>query len=894
MGNRLSFRMTHLLRLGVATSALVNSGAAFAQEAAEIEPKDEIVVTGTLIRGIAPGGSQTIGVDEEAIAAIGAANTSDLLSSVPQGGTFNEFVGVRGTSNFALSVNRPTLRYLGNTGGATNSTLLLVDGHRMPGMGVKQTTPDLDAIPASAISRVEIVTDGGSSTYGSDAVGGVMNIITYKDFDGVDAKASYGFGDEYSLANASIIAGKSWDGGNAYFAYDYSWHDEIYGGDRAWSQNLDWIATQAAGSPVGLSVACPDPNINFGSNRFGFPGLGPANRCDSSELGTIYPRESKHSALASLLLDNGGPISFAVKAFYVNRETISDGGPLITTSAITIPATSPFYQPVPGQTGNQLVTFDFSPVFGNHTKLRTSLESYGITPTIKADIGSGWELNVLAHYGVGKSVFRGQLEPNLAPIRTAAAAGTFDPFNLTAGTNSAALAAAIDNFRFGRGRNELVDIRAVVDGSLFDLPAGTVKTAFGIEFMNEDYVGNNAINLTAAAVAALGNEQASRTVKSAFGELNIPLLGGNMGGIEDLSVTLSGRYDDYSDFGDTFNPKIGVNFAPFDWLRFRGNWGEAYQAPGISDIALATDNRLVPLPLSVRPFLKPGLPANGRTLLAVLGGTVTPLQPQTAKTWSVGGDIEPPFIRGLSAGLTYYNIQLKGAIAGYPIFLPSFYADFPEQVASYDQGDAALQAKIDEFISLVPDGQNVFNAQFPGGLGSIYAVMDGRTANLGEIRTDGLDFYLRYNTDTSFGSVFADVSGTYILSFKNRSNPAADLVEQSNTNTVLLRVSSTIGADIGNLRAQVTWKFTDGFKTVPSASNLQQERIADFHVFNAFFKYDLPSDSNILQDTSLTLNVDNVFDQDPPLYRGASNSLFGSFWAFTLGRVVKLGVRKKF
>jgi iron complex outermembrane recepter protein len=182
--------------------------------------KGDIVVTGTLIRGIAPGGSQSIDVSKEKITSIGAANTSDLVAAIPQTGNFNAFVGVRGSSGVSLSVNRPVLRYLGFTSSATASTLLLVDGHRLPGMGITQNSADLDAIPAGAIERVEVVTDGGSSTYGSDAVGGAINFITRKEFDGVEAKAQYGIASDIQQVDASITAGKKWDGGSIYISYD--------------------------------------------------------------------------------------------------------------------------------------------------------------------------------------------------------------------------------------------------------------------------------------------------------------------------------------------------------------------------------------------------------------------------------------------------------------------------------------------------------------------------------------------------------------------------------------------------------------------------------------------------------------------------------------------------
>lgn len=365
------------LTLSVAVAALLPA-VAMAQEApatSDAADEEPIVVTGTLIRGTEAVGSQTIGVDLSKIEAIGAANTSDLIANIPQAGNFLGFVGVRGSSNFSVAVNRPTLRYLGNTSGSTNSTLMLLDGHRMPGMGILQTTPDLDAIAPGAIERVEIVTDGGSSTYGSDAVGGVMNFITRKEFDGVETKGSFGFADNYQALNAAVTAGKKWDGGSAWISYDYSWHDEIYGADRDWSQSRDWV------NNTGANRDCSPGNITAGGVTYALPGLtaGLGNRCDLSELQTIYPRETKHSVFGSVRLDSGGPVTFSVKSFYVNRKSLSDGGPLSATAGTSVPTTSPFYQTIPGVTSAEVFVYNFSPIWGNSTPQTTKLESFGIT-----------------------------------------------------------------------------------------------------------------------------------------------------------------------------------------------------------------------------------------------------------------------------------------------------------------------------------------------------------------------------------------------------------------------------------------------------------------------------------------------------------------------------------
>ena len=879
-------------------SILTFATPAFAQDAAaedEAPDSKEIVVTGTLIRGIAPGGSQSIGLGKEEIASVGATNTSDLIASVPQAGNFLGFVGVRGNANFSLAVNRPSLRYLGNTGASGATTLLLLDGHRLPGMGVVQSSPDLDAIAAGAIERVEIVTDGGSATYGSDAIGGVMNFITRKKFDGLEVKGNFGFADNYKQYNAGVTVGKVWDSFSAYVSYDYNKHDALFGRDRDWSQNLDWV-----NGGVGAERDCAVGNIIAGGVVYALPGrtAGLGNRCDNSEDATIYPREEKHSVFGRVELDTGGPVSLAMTGYYVHRVNTSDAGSLFVPGGNTVTSANPFAAPIlaalPGAPTSATVQYNLSPAIGNSTSQVTKMESYGFTPTAKIDIGGGWQANALMNYGVGKNEFLGQLL-NATPINNAITAGTFNPFNVAAPGNTAAITSALDSFIYGRAKHEMMNARLVVDGPLFDLPAGAVRVAAGAEYYWEKYSGNNSRQITGAGLAALADRFASRTVKSVFGEINIPLLGDGAGPFHSLSLTAAGRYDDYSDFGHTFNPKFGANFQPVEWLTLRGNWGKSFQAPGISDVALAGAPTFVTLPFSVRNFSDPNLPPPAtRPLFIAVSGTLSPLAPQKAKTWSLGFDIKPPVVDGLAFGATYYNIDYTGVIGRPPIENPGvFYRDFSDKYVLFNNpnGDAGL---LSYFNSFGATNAATTLSSLGGNLSRIYGILDSQTQNLARIKTSGIDFYARYRHETGFGDVFFDLSGTRILSFKQQSNPTAALVNTFLLDTTKLRFSTTVGANIGNLRAQVEWNHSQGYDIAPVASRLNQNHVGDFNVFNLFMRYQVPGDSAIAKDLSFTLNVDNLFDKDPPLLRGTGNSLFGVANGFTLGRLVKFGISKKF
>lgn len=909
-----------------ATSALglAYTAPALAQNAAadDAENAKDIVVTGTLIRGIAPGGSQSIGVDQEKITAIGAANTSDLVAAIPQAGSFNQYVGIRGSNNFSLAVNRPILRTLGFTSSSTASTLLLVDGHRLPGMGIVQSSADVDAIPSGAIERIEVVTDGGSSTYGSDAVGGVMNFITRKRFDGFEVKGSYGFGDDIQFANAGITAGKAWDGGSAYLSYDFSHHDELFGRDRTWSRSLNWPLSQAAGTDIGSSTNCAPGNILFGNTgaRFGLPSLSAAsvNRCDNTELATFYPRETKHSVMGSLLIDKGGAWSFSLKGYYVHRRNVSDAGPLTADLSVpsTIPGTAnpnPNYIPVAGQPGApcalgplnllcQTFQVSFGPLLGNSFPQVGTMESYGFTPSVKVDVGSNWQVNAFFNYGRGKASFNGQVF-NARTLPTAALTAAFNPANLGAPGNAAAIATALDQYAFGRAIHDLTNARVVADGPLMKMPGGDLRVALGAEFMQEKYSGFTTRGATAAAIASTPDFKVKRDVWSVFGEVNLPIIGeDNRGGIHGLSLTASGRYDHYSDFGNTFNPKVGINFEPVEWLRLRGNWGKAFQAPGVSDLAqILIGDTVNALPLTLRPFTDPAtaVPTAGHNgFLLTIGGALPGLQPQKATTWSLGFDVKPTG-SGFAAGMTYYNVNFKGAITIAPINLPTFYRNFANNVVLFTAGDAAMAAFYNQITANVPNGGSTSAAalggiaQVGGSFANVYAVMDGRTTNQSVVKTDGLDFYLRYTHPTGFGDIYADIAGNYILTLLN-GGPTGVLSANGIDPNHKFSMATTIGAHIGDLQAQVTWMTNDGFNIGPTAANLQQSRVKGFNLFNLFFKYDVPGESAIAKDLSFTLNIDNVFNSDPPLIRGLSNSMFGAGNGFTLGRVVKIGLSKKF
>ncbi len=309
------------------------------------EPSDaDIIVTGTLLRGGAPVGSNVISVGQDRVRSQGATSTNELLGTIPQVSNFFNNVPTASLvgSVQATQTARPNLRNLSSNTSSSASTLVLFDGHRISGAGVTQSTVDPDLIPTGAIERVEVVTDGGSSTYGADAVGGVINFITRRKFDGVQVDARYGFADDYWQTSANATVGKDWGSGSLYASYSFNKNDNIFGRDRDFIRAFDYSVSPA----VPASRFCDPANITIGANIYAYPnGTLGGTRCDLSDNATFAPSQERHGGIVSLSQQLNPAISVDVKAFYGRRETYAPG---FATGTANIASTNPFYAPVPG------------------------------------------------------------------------------------------------------------------------------------------------------------------------------------------------------------------------------------------------------------------------------------------------------------------------------------------------------------------------------------------------------------------------------------------------------------------------------------------------------------------------------------------------------------------
>lgn len=926
------------------TSLLAISVPAYAQEAKDdgTDNSADIIVTGTLVRGVAPAGTNVVSVSQAAVEATGATSVAQLMQTIPQMGTFNDLQRQVGGSNF-VTTNRPNLRDLpGFTTKANSATLMLVDGHRVVGMGVSVTSPDVDIVPPGIIERVEVVPDGGSAIYGSDAVAGVINFITRKDFKGIEADARYGFGEGgYHTFDANVSVGHSWDTGNAFISYNYAENSTILGRDRDYVRM--YPAAAAGVSVAYTSIECRAANVinrAAGAAPVGVTDIfalpyptaagvaGTANQCDDSDSASIYPRQKRHSLFMGITQELSDTVKFDVRGFYTNRKSYQSLGDFHTNVNIgTVDAAlTPFpqqstYFTSPPPFGFQIhnVSFAWGPDQGANQNIE--LDTWGFTPSITADLGKNWQLRVLASYGESRTE-QHTTSINATALSNAIRAGLVNPYNITT-SNPAALAAVTNWEVFGRTRQTQVNVRAIIDGDLFTLPGGAVKLAAGAEYLHEtvDAQRGSAIPGTAesgAAAVVLGattllnaagpiaHGLAGRDVKSVFGEVVFPLFSdiNRTPGFEELTLSLSGRYDHYSDFGSTFNPKVGLTWRPASFIKFRGAWGKSFAAPSLMNNPATDPVQATYMSGSTFGFLVPctELTKNGITCPGssnsngiVLLGSKAGIQPEKAQTWSVGADIDP--LPGLKLSITYWNIKYRDVITQAPFTnFPVYFSTFRNVSYFINDGSQAFADRITAALAAASNSPTGACAPQPQ---CIFIIEDNRVTNLGRFHNDGLDFVASYRTETGFGGVDLTVNGNYILHRKQSATATSALADILTGATSRFRSRVILGADIGNLRAQATWSHTQGYNLsapIAAAGGFPaQTRLGSYNVFDLFFKYDVPGEG-ALKDLALTVNVTNLFNQDPPVYRARNITagLNGYGNGGTVGRLVQLGVSKRF
>ncbi|GIX34736.1 MAG: TonB-dependent receptor [Lysobacteraceae bacterium] len=596
--------LSEAVRFGLAAGAVgllgLNAAPAFAQDD-EAATLDRIEVTGSRIkRADVEGALPVTVIDRQQLEISGDISVADFLRNT----TFNSFGSFRPQSgSSAQSVAALSLRGVGS-----GRTLILIDGRRAPVAPSTGANQNLNSIPLAAVERIEILSDGASAIYGTDAIGGVVNIITRKDFNGVEATlgASNPKREGGETEEGSVIFGASGDRGSMLGGFSYNNRGIIFARDRPWSNQgvstfganlINAIPAQGTlyGFRPGSFVAHPTngsalPGFACNSNLFFRGGSGASTRCFYNFAGiSADEAETRNES-----------------TFVRGQYQINDDWSTYMNATVSRLKTFGRYAPVPSSPwpGGQ----PFIPVGSpNHPAVR--FPGAGYDPTVPyffrhrfAALGprdsfteevnydyqfgaSGRIGDVYLDFGARSSEVKYiELGRNYvvgAIAQQFIADGTYDiydPFNNPRDVLDSMIAT------INRDSNtKIEEVFATANMDLFEMSGGTAGLAVGFEYRQEEYADiYDTLQSSGQIVGSAGNSAAGgRDVRAFFGELLLPVL-------SNFEISVAARYDDYSDYGSDTSPKVSFRYQPLDTLTLRASYGEGFRAPTLDVLTAQT------------------------------------------------------------------------------------------------------------------------------------------------------------------------------------------------------------------------------------------------------------------------------------------------------------------
>lgn len=963
---------------------------------APAQPVEHVTITGTSIRDSALIGSRLDIIDRGMIDDTASISPAQMLKLAPAVTAFGgSGIGqLPGTSYYT-----PTIHSLGAS--ASNSTLVLIDGHRLPVGGNQHVLPDPNIIPAIAVQRIEVLADGSSSVYGSDAVGGVINIITRNRYQGFEADAQAGYGANYGTLTGNLLYGNAWSSG---------WVTSAYGYSRAANPSVDYRSRPYT-APDKTALAIRNGLLPAGTASSSITD-GAAFFCDPATIqmegaGGIFPSAAATAAVANAPTNSPCPYGANTPGTYAGTgaetrntalvkfsqnlgERLTISGDLdfsyrdtyVHVSAPTLqakvfqtgPQANPFYQTPSGYTGaaaEQTIRWDATSLLGyglndNHSQdwFTTLREDYELTPRLRLtasqmlandksvvitnagtlDIGAAsLALNGTANTAGDTTV------PTLSgssfaflnlPLNTANALDVWNP----AATNrtSAAVRAAISNNRqIYRGASQLRDFHFGMDGDVSDLPNGPLRLALGLEYMSvSQRSGINSPNQygPTGRSLAMAFYSLDRSTVSVFGEADVPLVGPAMELplVRQVTLNISGRYDDYSDVGATTNPKIALDWEAGSGIKLRANWSTSFVAPSqrsvgdpsrdglnvLSRVTPFTPNASVPTAQFPDIIGDPGCPPGSAVcqidskIPGVYRYTGNPnIRPEVGRAWNLGLDLAPDGVPGVALSVSFFDNQFKGGVTSPQISSVLTNASQNYRLKFCNAGTPCTQAQIASFIGNVPIVQSL-----PA---TVYYLFDQRQDNVLNLDVRGLDIAASwsYATQTA-GSFDTSLTVTDFLSFDESfgNGPQFSALNTSGYNTTFpsigLQARLALQWALDEFSAALFTRYVGTYRNwssgtinpvivssgvpVGGGDPVKANLTFDLHA-----AYDLTGLSKRLANSQVYIDVSDLLGTDPPFYNtspvgntnNAGNSTatgYDAYGASNLGRVISIGFRVKY
>jgi iron complex outermembrane receptor protein len=961
-----------LMLLGMATHAVAQAG------------DQRVTITGSSIKRIQVEGALPVQVINRAdLDRQGIVNAEQLISTLSTNGN--------GLDNLASNADVVSGAARGNNGSTSanlrgqgaNATLILLNGRRVAAHGVNGGVVDLNQIPMAAVERVEVLKDGASSIYGTDAVGGVINFILRNNYSGLRAAASAdvteaGGGNIYRASMTGGLGNIDTDGFNLLATLSVTDAKILNGSDRDFVNTFQperGLSPDTRGTPyatlfipVAATGAAANNTIRNVLTRPGGATLGtgplyngatlqsvntldlPGRAGCASQQGTGPYDERLWNSAASApaqqlgcAYDTGRAtvIQQPVKnTNLVTRGTFKLGNHQITAEWLlgrsesakrfsenqisSVPSTSNITLPNGSTTPNPFRSLAYPSTGAGYARVFNALvgtfpelavnnglpmtfrwrcmacgqrEYTTTTDTGRLLLAADGSLPFLANwdYRIGvsqayskSSSLLGSGYHNYVGLARLISTGVLNPFILDGESQSAEAMAGLDAISargttlYG-GKYTTTQADATLSGPVFKLPGGDALAAVGVDFRQEKYKFDGNVNVNTNDIntwifnAAFDNINAlsgvKRDVKAMFGEVVLPV-------VKSLELNLSARYDDYTGFGSTTNPKASLRFAPLDSLVIRASYGTGFRVPTFNQLY----NGITESPNTGAGVADPatcpsGVVSNAPGCSAItfntLFGGKPDLGPEESKMANVGVIWQPT--PDISASIDWWDIKREGSIQSFSLAtILANYTLFPQN-----------------FIR---------NAD-----GSIRQI-DTRWVNSGEMRTKGIELSLRAGTRLAGAVIAAGLDGTYLLEKKSRLLATSPF--GSNEIGVFTRsgdlgirwkhtafVSYTRGDWVGTLRNQYSGGYAGYVPPGVANGNVKPElwdpMVKPYSIYHASVAY------SGVKNMTITVGVKNLFDKDPPYANNYDTNLgTGSSWeprvADPRGRSFLVGVDYKF
>lgn len=892
--NSTLFRGAAMLALAVATMSSVQAKAQDAN--ATSENSDEgglITVTGSRIsRPDLKSNSPISVVTGESLQDQGTVNVEEALNQLPQV-TPGLNANVNNGGNGTVSVD---VRGLGSS-----RTLVLVNGRRMVPSN-NTGVVDLNVINPLLIERVEVVTGGASATYGSDALGGVVNFILKNKFEGVEMTGQYGLtsrGDSQTWTLGGIVGGNfADDRGNATLAVSYTKRGDSFQSDRAWSR-IDQNGGSATGAAGRFDNLFNNPFATGGNRAFNPDGsvrpfvnsfdlTNPAtDRYNFAPTNYIQTPQERFTMTALANFDIAENINVYAEGSYVSSEVKLQLAPTPATN-IFVNANSP----VLSASARALAAGRADPTAPLTFRRRMievgpRIQTYTFDVTqfnvgARGKLFEGWDFDI--YYGRGRvdsaqgiqnDVSRARLTAGLNGCPTGSPTGcvAVDAFGAGRITSAAAnyirIASAVDQFTFDRD-----NVVAVANGTLGSLPGGDIGLAVGVEYRRD---ASSFIPSDASQTGDLTGFNAVKPIsgsfdtKEVFGEVSLPVF-------DMLTLAAKGRYSDYSTVGGNLTWSVEGDFRPIDDIRMRATYSRANRAPSVFELFQAGDQAF---PFVTDPCFRGQAtgtlpaPSAGVAAICVLQGLPNPttnilvqtnsqieatftgntnLREETANTLTAGIQFTPSFAPGLSLSVDYFDIKVDGFVSRIQGGAAGLVAAcFAQNITT------AAQLAADPYCSLLSRRPN----------GDLLATVPlTNEASLGVnnvLKTRGIDFAAAYDFGLGFVGLADSKLGlssnvTYLMNTKFNGTEFSGFASADFGTLPHWKANTRLTYSDDALSVSLNWQYigksTDTFGDIGGAFGTGPIKAESYFDLNARFK--------VAESFEFFGGVQNLFDKQPP------------------------------